>query len=324
MRLRVVVGAVQALACTVSIAQGTADSGDEALAAFEEALRAAPAVRPGSAADAGTDRPGAGPVADLVAGPVAGPVADPEANPEADPEADPEAAPEATPEAGRVPGPCVGLAFAPMDVPRMPPPERVPVAGEMPEAQESVPPQAESGGPARSAPSAGLQAAAGPATRQDAGATRWVQVSADTLDRLRGGYQTDSGLTIAFGLTRTVSVDGQVVAQTILNVPAAGGLANAVGVNAVGVNAVGVNAAAANAFAATAGGAALLPASSGTRVSLVPLAGGGTATIVQNSANNQTLQTQTAINATVSGLQTMRALSLQSALRAVLINAIPR
>jgi hypothetical protein len=115
-----------------------------------------------------------------------------------------------------------------------------------------------------------------------------------------------------------------VVAQTILNVPAAGGLANAVGVNAVGVNAVGVNAAAANAFAATAGGAALLPASSGTRVSLVPLAGGGTATIVQNSANNQTLQTQTAINATVSGLQTMRALSLQSALRAVLINAIPR
>lgn len=113
-----------------------------------------------------------------------------------------------------------------------------------------------------------------------------------SLDSLRGGFVTDSGLTVTLGLERIVSINGNTVAQTQINFGDLGKLASgqatlspeAVGQLRLVQNGVGNNLA----------------------VNLGQNALGGT--VIQNTLNDQLISNQTIINASVNArgmLQTM-------------------
>lgn len=104
------------------------------------------------------------------------------------------------------------------------------------------------------------------------------------LDALRGGFQVDTPtgrLRVAIGITRTVSVNDRIVAQSNLLVPHLGG--NALVVQ----NGPGNQAPIASAFN-----------------------GGAMPTIVQNTLDNQKLSTLTIINASANSLSVLRSLRM--------------
>jgi hypothetical protein len=104
----------------------------------------------------------------------------------------------------------------------------------------------------------------------------FVQVAESTLDGLRGGFTTDAGVQVSFGIERTVLVNGNVVSATSFNL-AAGGSAGPALVSSAGIGS----------------GASLL-------------------TAVQNSANGQKIQTLTTVNVTANSLQVLKAGNLQA------------
>ena len=161
---------------------------------------------------------------------------------------------------------------------------------------------------------AALLGAAGPALAQEATppsgvflAENWPVASDDELDSLRGGYDLGSSLSVSFGFIRNVSINGDLVSQTRFTLPdlshittdqarmVADALAQVQLVQNGTGNSVGVTAAS--------GG----------------LAGG---TVVQNSLNNQLIQTQTIINAGVNSLGLIHALNAQGTLRDALTGAL--
>ncbi|GAB6196835.1 hypothetical protein [Lysobacter xanthus] len=69
---------------------------------------------------------------------------------------------------------------------------------------------------------AGLAAA--PARAQDAagdltGSAGWTPIDPARLESMRGGFQTTSGLQVAFGIERSVAVNGAVVSSTRIDIP---------------------------------------------------------------------------------------------------------
>jgi hypothetical protein len=73
-------------------------------------------------------------------------------------------------------------------------------------------------GPTAGAPGAGTPAAAAPATGAPAAGatpgTAWRAVDAARLDAARGGFQLASGLAVGLGIERTVAINGELVTQT--------------------------------------------------------------------------------------------------------------
>lgn len=104
----------------------------------------------------------------------------------------------------------------------------------------------------------------------------FVQVAESTLDGMRGGFTTDAGVQVSFGIERTVLVGGNVVSTTSFNV-AAGSSALPTLVSSAGI---------------------------GSGTSLL--------TAVQNSANGQKIQTLTTVDVTANSLQVLKAGNLQA------------
>lgn len=107
----------------------------------------------------------------------------------------------------------------------------------------------------------------------------WVAVDAAVLERTRGGFTTSTGLVIALGIERRVSVNGELVASSL---------------NGAGALAVLVQRGSGNVFAATLGPGAA---------------------VIQNSLDNQTIRTETVINATVNSAAVLRDMNFQQSMR---------
>ncbi len=125
-------------------------------------------------------------------------------------------------------------------------------------------------------------------------------VSEAVLDSMRGGFQSDANAPmISFGIAKSVFVNGRLVASTVLNIP----------------NLVQLMNNPTNAFTLIQNGA-------GNVMTNPPSSLPALMTVIQNSLDNQSIQNQTVINATVSALGLARSLALGSAVSQANLNAI--
>lgn len=134
----------------------------------------------------------------------------------------------------------------------------------------------------------------------------WLAASNKTLDKLRGGFDFGGGLMVSFGISRTVFINGQMVATTSFQV---GDMAK---LTSAQTEALGQQ---------ISTQAQVVQNGPGNRVDT----GAGTvplAIYIQNTLNNQTLRSQTVIDVASNGLNLVKSLNLQSTLNDSINNAI--
>ncbi|MFC4528120.1 hypothetical protein ISN76_13950 [Dyella halodurans] len=127
----------------------------------------------------------------------------------------------------------------------------------------------------------------------------WTPVSEDTLDDMRGGFDLGNGLVASFGIDRAVYVNGDLVTTTSFNIPDVSHITTTqaaamnAALNSVSLTQVGPN----NTF----NPGSLSKTTAGT--------------VIQNTLNNQNIQSITTINASVNSLNAFRQANFQSALQ---------
>ena len=134
-----------------------------------------------------------------------------------------------------------------------------------------------------------------------------VAVDDTQLDQMRGGFEVDGGLKMSFGIERVTYINGLLVSSQTLNVAE---LQSATGGHVMDA-------------LARAGGMGLVQNGDGNSFSLnanLQLAGN----VVQNSADNQKILTQTVISSEVNSLQLLRSMNLQSAVQEGIIGSLRR
>ena len=125
------------------------------------------------------------------------------------------------------------------------------------------------------------------------------------LDALRGGFETDTGLVVSLGIERIVTINGNVVERSQLDLGDLGSLAG-------GISKLSGDAA---------GQAHLIQNGVGDlNVQLGHSALG--ATLIQNSLNDQLIRNQTIINANVSARGMLQNMNFQSTLANALNSAV--
>lgn len=129
-----------------------------------------------------------------------------------------------------------------------------------------------------------------------------ASVAPDQLGELRGGFETPGGLRLNFGIERVVMINGVLQSTTSLRIDELGKL--------VGGKAVDDALAAGNTLAVIQSGQ--------NNVVTSPLPGTTLATVVQNSLNNQKIQSVTTINATINSAEVMRQMRMQQSLQEAL------
>lgn len=135
-----------------------------------------------------------------------------------------------------------------------------------------------------------------------------IALADSKLDQLRGGFETDSGLKISFGIERAVYINGNLVTTTSLNV------ADLSKLTAGQAQAAGLN------------NASLGVIQNGPNNSFLPgqVSASSVATVVQNTLNNQKIQGVTLINATVNSLDLIKRSNVQSSIQNALTDSIRR
>jgi hypothetical protein len=149
----------------------------------------------------------------------------------------------------------------------------------------------------------------GPASDEDEGSFRpneFVAVSHENLDNMRGGFDTGSGLSVSFGIVRTVTINGDLVNRTAFNLPDVARI--------TAEQARMASAAIADAGIVQNGAANFVDAGLKSQ-----LAGG---TLIQNSLNDQAIQTLTIINTGVNSAGLLKAMNTQAALNDALIGSM--
>jgi hypothetical protein len=138
------------------------------------------------------------------------------------------------------------------------------------------------------------------AFQEDENFTQRTPVSAAALDRMRGGFQNNPNDPImSFGIERSVFLNGKLVSTTVLTIP----------------NLMQLAGNPANTFTLiqTGGGNSLASAAPSLPAFM---------TVIQNSLDNQNIQNQTVMNATVAALSWARSLALGNALSQTTVGAI--
>jgi hypothetical protein len=136
-------------------------------------------------------------------------------------------------------------------------------------------------------------------------AAQWTAVSPAVLDSARGGFSVGPGLVLSFGLERLVSLNGDVVARTSVQLPDIGRLtADQMRQTRAALSAV-------NLIQAGRDNIYVQPAAA-------QMAG---ATVIQNSLDGQAIRSQTVINASVNSLALLQALRLERSLTEALAGA---
>jgi hypothetical protein len=128
------------------------------------------------------------------------------------------------------------------------------------------------------------------------------------LDSMRGGFETDNGLQFSFGIAQAVYINGQLVTTQTLN-----------SLDVRGGGAVQI------ANAASAGQTLTIIQNgdaSKNSVAIPSLPANGT--VIQNNLNNQTIVTETKINASVNSLQALKGINLGDQLQQAIIGSTRR
>jgi len=136
-----------------------------------------------------------------------------------------------------------------------------------------------------------------------------VALSAEKLDEVRGGFVTDGGLRISFGIERAVYLNGNLVATTSLNIA---DLAKISGGQAQVTS------------SGTTGNIALLQNGAGNVFAAGSISSTAAGTVIQNTLDNQKINTITRIDAVVNSAGIMRSINLQSSMRSAIVDSLRR
>ena len=165
-------------------------------------------------------------------------------------------------------------------------------------------------------------AAERPVARKSAGQTTEKREAADllqlaaldtaSLDEVRGGFELEGGrLKFTIGIERAVYINGNLVAANVLNLK---DLQSTTG----GTSVAGALP------AATSGAVIVQNGPAGSNYVAPQVAQNPTATVIQNSLNDQKIQNVTTINASVNSLQTVRAMSVANAIQYGIVSSLRR
>lgn len=134
----------------------------------------------------------------------------------------------------------------------------------------------------------------------------WHAVSDQRLDGVRGGFDDGSGLLASFGLDRLVYINGNLVSSSNVKIP---DIAHITGQQA-------------EALAAATGTVNVIQVGPGNTVdpAVLQQAAGTGATVIQNSLDNQNIQSLTRLDITLSGLGVFKNLDLQGTLQSALLS----
>lgn len=136
---------------------------------------------------------------------------------------------------------------------------------------------------------------------------RGLAVSAAKLDDVRGGFVTSSGLQLSFGIERAVYLNGNLVTTTSLQLNELGKISGAQGLPvSAELSRALVQNGSGNTFVSNAVSAAAL------------------GNIIQNTLDNQKIQTITRIDAAVSAATVLRGIDLQSSMRGAISQSLQR
>jgi hypothetical protein len=134
-----------------------------------------------------------------------------------------------------------------------------------------------------------------------------------SLDEVRGGFELEgSSLKFSIGIERAVYINGNLVATNVLNLK---DLQSSAG---------GASVAGASPAAAPAGALVVQNGPAGSNYVAPQVAQNPTATVIQNSLNDQKIQAVTTINASVNSLQTVRAMSVANAIQYGIVSSLRR
>jgi len=135
-----------------------------------------------------------------------------------------------------------------------------------------------------------------------------VAMDASRLDGVRGGFVAHSGLKLSFGIERAVYINGTLVTTTALNVSDLGNLS------------------AGQAAVASLNGGTLAIVQSGTGNTFLPgaVSASTIGTVIQNTLDNQHIQSVTTINATVNSGEIVRSMNLQQSVQNAITSSIRR
>jgi hypothetical protein len=134
-----------------------------------------------------------------------------------------------------------------------------------------------------------------------------------SLDEVRGGFELEgSSLKFSIGIERAVYINGNLVATNVLNLK---DLQSSTG---------GASVAGASPAAAPAGALVVQNGPAGSNYVAPQVAQNPTATVIQNSLNDQKIQAVTTINASVNSLQTVRAMSVANAIQYGIVSSLRR
>jgi hypothetical protein len=134
-------------------------------------------------------------------------------------------------------------------------------------------------------------------------------LSADKLDEVRGGFVSEGGLKISFGIERAVYLNGNLVTTTSLNIA---DLSRISGGQAQQVTGNGKDA------------LALLQSGTGNIFAPGAISSTAAGTVIQNTLDNQKINTITRIDAVVNSSSIMRSINLQSSMQSAIVNSLRR
>lgn len=150
-----------------------------------------------------------------------------------------------------------------------------------------------------------LSASREPSTRDHQ--ADWFPVGDAVLEKARGGFDLGGGLMVTFGLTRTITINGQLTATTSIQIPDLAKISREQSaVLAVQINEV----------KSVQNGQYNSVGSEQSRLHSQGLA------IIQNSLDNQSIKSLTTIDANVGSLSILKTINLQSTIRDAMMNSI--
>lgn len=132
----------------------------------------------------------------------------------------------------------------------------------------------------------------------------WTAVDADTLDEARGGFETPGGLNLSLGIERVVSINGEIMSRTNVAIS---------DLNSISADQL--------AQARDALGAARLIQIGGNNVIAPDLGLTNGATLVQNTLNDQTIQTYTTITSTVNSMALIKDINFNGTVRDAIVRS---
>lgn len=142
--------------------------------------------------------------------------------------------------------------------------------------------------------------------RKPFAAEKWVAMSNELLDTLRGGFATNNGLSVSFGFVRTITINGDVVSQARFNLP---DLSN-------------ISAEQAKVVSMALAGAHIVQNGAGNSVGSNNAPQGLPAiTVVQNSLDQQAIQSLTVIDSAVNSLGFLKSINVLNTLKDALFGA---